>query len=306
MSARLCVGNYASCAYCFEGLNLKVYCIEELSYCLKENAFLLDRDIMSDRLVDWLRQDCGLPDLADELYTLVHKKGSLSAFVCKILEYTGFYDKVIVRDVEQTLKKGAGLNIIEKRKMRIDYLVEQKRYLTAVSEYDALITSWEEASGNGQLQAAELKASLWHNRGTALAGLMRYAEAADSFGKAYETDGSRESLKCFLAAKRMELDDQEYVAYAASLTEAPLMETSLMETSLMDASLTENALPQASQLVLELEQDVERLNSRWEEEIDYLRLMERGNLREEDERSYLEENRRVMQALKEGYRSMTS
>ena len=131
MSARLCVGNYASCAYCFEGLNLKVYCIEELCYCLKENAFLLDRDIMSDRLVDWLRQECGLPDLAADLYTMVHKKGSLSAFVCRILEYTGFYNKTVVRDVEQTLKKGAGLNIIEKRKMRIDYLVEQKKYLSA-------------------------------------------------------------------------------------------------------------------------------------------------------------------------------
>ena len=281
MSTRLCVGNYASCAYCFEGLNLKVYCIEELCYCLKENAFLLDRDIMSDRIVDWLRQECGLQDLAVDLYTMVHKKGSLSAFVSRILEYAGFYDKTVVRDVEQTLKKGAGLNIIEKRKMRIDYLVEQKKYLTAISEYDALIASWEEAAGGGELQAAELKSSLYHNRGTALAGLMRYAEAAESFYKAYETDGNRESLKCFLSAKRMELDDKEYVAYAASL-------------------------PDAAELVLELEQDVERLNSRWEEETDYLRLMERGNLREEDERSYLEENRRLMQALKDGYRSTIS
>ncbi len=280
MSARLCVGNYASCAYCFEGLNLRVYCIEELSYCLKENAFLLDRDIMSDRLVDWLRQECGLPELADELYTMVHKKGSLSAFVSRILEYAGFYDRAVLRDVEQTLKKGAGLNIIEKRKMRIDHLVEQKKYLSAISEYDALISSWEEAAGNGELQAAELKASLYHNRGIALAGLMRYAEAAESFYKAYETDGSRESFKCFLSAKRMELDDKEYVAYAASL-------------------------PDASDLVLELEQDVERLNAAWEEETDYLRLMERRNLREEDERSYLEENRRVMEVLKDGYRSMT-
>ena len=280
MSARLCVGNYASCAYCFEGLNLKVYCIEELCYCLKENAFLLDRDIMSDRLVDWLRQECGLPDLAADLYTMVHKKGSLSAFVCRILEYTGFYNKTVVRDVEQTLKKGAGLNIIEKRKMRIDYLVEQKKYLSAISEYDALISSWEETAGSGELQAAELKASLYHNRGTALAGLMRYTEAAESFYKAYETDGSGESLKSFLSAKRMELDDKEYVAYAASL-------------------------PEAAELVLELEQDVEWLNSRWKEETDYLRLMERGSLREENERSYLEENRRVMQALKDGYRSMT-
>ena len=73
MDARLCVGNYGVHPFCFEGLNLKVYCVEELCFCLKENAYLLDTDIMADRLVDWLGQECGLEDLAEELYHMVHK-----------------------------------------------------------------------------------------------------------------------------------------------------------------------------------------------------------------------------------------
>lgn len=279
MSVRLCVGAYASRPYCFKGWNLRVYCVEELCYAMKENAFLLDTDIMSDRLLDWLDRECELPELAEELYSLVHKKGSLSTFVGRILEYSGFYCAEDIEQVILTLKKGAGLNLLEKRKLRIDHLVEQKKYLAAISEYNALLASWEEALGRKKSMGEELKAAILHNLGTAQAGLMRYTQAADSFRQAYETDQNPESLKCFLAAKRMELSDKEYIAYAASV-------------------------PNSADTVLELEKIAAGLNARWQQEADYMRLVERGYLREEDERSYQEDSDNRLRALKESYRSM--
>lgn len=279
MKVSLCVGNYASNPYCFEGLDLRVYCAEELCFCLKENAFLLDTDIMADRLLEWLERECGLVQLSKELYVLVHKKGSLSSFVSRILEYVGFYDAETIRSVEQTLKRGAGLNVLEKRKLRIDHLVEQKKFQAAVAEYDALLSVWEEGSERGEKPGAGLYAGLLHNKGTALAGMMRYQDAARAFQEAYEADADSGSLLCFLAAKRMELSDREYVDFMAGL-------------------------PEYYEISLQLEQKVEQLNTQWEQETDYLRLMQRKELRKEDERSYLEENRRVVQALKESYRGM--
>ncbi len=285
MDARLCVGNYAVRPYYFEGLDLRVYCVEELCYALKENAFLLDMDIMADRLVDWLGQECGLTDLAEDLHDMVHRKGSFSAFVSCILEYTGFYDSATVQKAVQTLKQGAGLNVLEKRKLRIDSLVEQRKFAAAVREYEVLLTGWDEAAGKadssetGILPGARLYAAMFHNKGTALTGLMRYEEAAESFLAAYEADGDRESLKCFLAARRMALKDHDYIAFVASV-------------------------PEYSETALALEKEVEQMNEQWEQETDYLRLLERKQLRKEDERSYLDDNRRVMQALKEDYRSM--
>ncbi|MBR5248053.1 MAG: hypothetical protein IKV27_03795 [Lachnospiraceae bacterium] len=277
MDARLCVGNYGVHPFCFEGLNLKVYCVEELCFCLKENAYLLDTDIMGDRLVDWLRQECGLEDLAGELHRMVHRKGSFSAFVACILEYTGFYDAETVQKAVQTLKQGAGLNVLEKRKLRIDSLVEQRKFLTAVREYDVLLTGWDEAAKGNAQQGTGLYAALLHNKGTALAGLMKYEEAAESFFAAYDADGAQESLLLFLAAKRMGLKDQDYIAFVASV-------------------------PEYSENALALEKEVEKLNEQWEKEVDRLRLAERALLREEDERSYLDDNCRLLQVLKEDYR----
>ena len=45
MKASLCVGEYCETAYNIEELEIRVYCMEELCYCLKENAFLLDMSI---------------------------------------------------------------------------------------------------------------------------------------------------------------------------------------------------------------------------------------------------------------------
>ncbi len=275
MKVSLSVGNYGAVPYCLEGLGLRVYCVEELCYCLKENAYLLDVDLMSDRLVAWLDQECGLKSLAEELYRMVHHKGSLSAFVIRILDYVGFYDQEILQEVERTLKKGAGLNVLEKRKLRVDQLLELRKYGTALAEYDGILEAWEESAWGG----AELKSAIWHNKGVAYAGLMRYDRAAEAFYTAYETDGKEESLKCFLAAKRMELKSQDYVSFAAEH-------------------------PEYQELALELEKEVEGLNLGWERTADERRLSARSVFRQEDERGYQDENEHMLQAMKAGYRSM--
>lgn len=281
MQISLSVGKYAREPFCLEGLGVRVYCAEELCYCLKENAFLLDRDIMSDQLVRWLKQECGLEGLADELYAMIHKKGSLSAFVIRILEYVGFYDLEAMQEVERTLKKGAGLHILEKKKLRVDQLLTARKFAAALSEYDALLAAWEDHEQQADAPGASVRARILHNRGAAYAGLMRYDRAAESFWQAYETDRSEASLRCFLAAKRMEMSSGEYVSYVAGL-------------------------PECSACALQLEKEVEQWNRKWETEADYKRLAARSDFRQEDERGYQEENAHILQSMKESYRSMSA
>ena len=128
MRISICVGNYAKTPYCIPGLEISVFCVEELCYCMKENAFLLDISVMNDELMEWLDKECGLRDLMRSLYPLVHKKGSLSSFVVTIMRYVGLYEEDIILETEKVLKQGAGLSNIEKRKNQIDLLVKKKKY----------------------------------------------------------------------------------------------------------------------------------------------------------------------------------
>ncbi|MCM1056631.1 MAG: hypothetical protein NC517_03365 [Firmicutes bacterium] len=279
MRVSVCVGNYASTPYCVPGIEINVCCMEELCFVLKENAFLLDLSLMNDELLDWIERECGLKELARALHSMVHKQGSLSAFVATIQNYVGLYDVQTVAETEQVLKQGAGLSSIEKKKNQVDHLVKKKKYISAVRGYDSLIEKWQENVEEGEaLPAAECLAAIWHNKGVALARLMIYEKAAECFLTAYELEGRRDFYRDYLAAKRMALSESEYVSFVAENTER-------------------------YELTLELEKDMERLVGEWEQQPEYLRLYAHRELRTGDRKQkYYEENERLTQALKDSYR----
>jgi len=258
MKASLCVGEYCENAYNVEGLDIRVYSMEELCYCLKENAFLLDLSIMNDKLVDWIGEECKVWELAKQLYPMVHKQGSLSVFVVTILQYVGMYDPEEILQVEQVLKQGAGLSNLEKRKSQIDYMVEKRKYAAAIRGYDMLLETWNHLEQEGkELPAGKVRAAILHNKGVALTGLMFYGKAAYYFNEAWKTDPDREHLDAYLAAKRMELTEDAYVAFAAQNPE----------------NYTES---------LELEKRIEQFEWEWEQQPEYRQLRLRGDWRVND------------------------
>lgn len=279
MRVSVCVGNYASTPYCVPGIEINVYCMEELCFLLKENAFLLDFSVMNDQLLDWIERECGMKELARALHPMVHKQGSLSVFVAAILNFVGLYDGQTVAEAEQVLKQGAGLSNIEKKKSQVDYLVKKKKYRVALKGYDGLIQKWQENVEEGEpLPAADCLASIWHNKGVALTGLMIYEKAAECFLKAYKMERRIDFYRDYLAAKRMVLNESEYVSFAA-----------------------EN--PEGYELTLELEKDMERLTDEWERQPEYLRLYSHRELRASDRKQkYYEESDRLTQTLKDSYR----
>lgn len=287
MRVSVCVGNYAKMPYCIPGLGLNVFCMEELCHCLKENAFLLDLSLMNDGLLDWVERECGLRDLAKALHPMVHRQGSLSAFVLAIQRYVGFFDEPVILEMEQVLKQGAGLTGLEKRKSQIDYLVKKKRYRQALRGYDELLSTLEKEQGEETQESSKTKnppvekaflAKIWHNKGVAYAGLMLYGKAAECFGKACEWDENDDYTVDFMAAKRMELSQEAYVAFAGEHGEWHF-----------DA--------------LELEKKLERFVGEWEQQPDYLRLCNRRELRSRDRRKFCEDSQRLTQALKDSYRA---
>ncbi len=280
MRVSVCVGNYAATPYYIAGLEVPVFCMEELCFCLKENAFLLDHSLMRDELVDWIDKECGLKTLAGELHHLVHKKGSLSAFVTMILEYVGFYESEEIARVGEVLRRGAGLSGIERRKSQIDYLVRRGKYAAAIRGYDGLLAKWSEMElSGGELPAAKVKGAILHNKAVALVGMMFYGYGAQHFREAYETDGDLSHYKAYLAAKRLELDEGAYISFAAEQTIG-------------------------YEYTLELERKIERLTEDWKLQPEFQELLAvRECRRNGDRQGYLEGIEEQVRKLKNNYRS---
>ena len=280
MRVSTCVGNYAEIPYSIPGLEINVYCVEELCYCMKENAFLLDTTLVNENLLKWLEKQCGLRELVKLLYPYVYRKGSLSAFAVTVFQYVGLYEQSVVREIEQVLKQGAGLSSIEKKKSQVDYLIRKKKYNLALKNYDALIAKWEEQVAAGEpVPAVSCLAAIWHNKGVAFAGLMLYEEAAKCFYRAYELAGDAELCKAFLAAKRMALSEEEYVAFVAD-----------------HSHMYEHTL--------ELEKLLENVSAEWEQQPEYLMLYNRRELRAEGNwHQYHIDSERQALKLKDNYRN---
>lgn len=280
MRISISLGKYATTPYAIPGLDTCVYCIEELSYLLGENAALIDQTIMSRGLVDWIARECELTDLADELAPLVERGGSVSNFVCIILEFTGLQDNYYIDSVRKILKRGAGLSTIERHKKQVDYLVEKKKFSSAVRGYRSLLEKWDMVSKDHSsiLPGLNVLAAIHHNLGVAYTGLMLYTQAADAFEQAYKLDGNKEHYIAYLAAMRLGMSDTDYISFAASIPDA------------YDETMT-------------LEKTIERLKSEWKQMGDAHRLHLRRQMRDgEDAQKYYSENERILKALKDTYR----
>ncbi|MCM1144777.1 MAG: hypothetical protein NC318_02445 [Blautia sp.] len=201
-------GNYAKIPYFLEKIYVNVYSLEELCYCLVENAELLDNDIVNGNLVRFLDEQCGLSELAHALYALMNQKGAAHAFVSTILEYAGLYPSEEIMRVESIIKSSAGLSPYEKQKAKADYLLQNKRYSAAIERYSELLV---------RLPAEEkgLRGRILHNLGVIHARLFLFERAQAEFLEAYQISGSRDSLEQFLTAQRLRDNNRDYVNYIA-------------------------------------------------------------------------------------------
>ena len=279
MKVNVCVGNYAKTPYDIDELQISVFCMEELCYCMRENAFLLDMSIMNTALVDWIAQECGLSELAKELYPMVRKSGSLSVFVTIIMEYVGIFESDEIMRVEQALRAGSGLSNLEKRKRQVDYLVKKGKGCEAIRRYDELLKKCsEEFEGKGENPLKTVQAAILHNKGVALASMLEYGAAAECFYEAQEIEPNEVHFRNFLAAKRMELDEEEYLSFLAE------------KMDYYEESLT-------------LEKRIEQLSEKFRESEEWHRLSRLWEWREgSSKQRYYDEVENITQALKESYR----
>ena len=204
----LCTGNYASKPYRFERICVNVYCIEELCYLLSANPFVIDAGIMDRRLAEWIDTECGLTELGHQLLNLLHKGIQPGIFVDTILDYANYNTEAERERIQEALTGSAGLTDCERAKKQGDYLVNNKKYQLAITEYDKLLLQLPEAE-------TELRASIYHNMGVAYGNLFLFESAARYFKRAYELSGIEESGIHYLIAQRKQMSDGEYITFLA-------------------------------------------------------------------------------------------
>lgn len=199
-----CTGELATNPFYFEKVYMNLYSIEELCYVLYENAFMIDKDIMDVKLVDWIDNELKLPELARDLYTMLHQNVQASTFAGTILEYVGYYTKEEIDKAESIFKMNVSMSVFEKWKSKGDFLYENKHYPLALKEYEKALKKMGDEDNT-------LKSQIYNNMGVAYIALRLYESAEECFLTAYKLDGNEKAYEHYLISKRLRLPEDEYI-----------------------------------------------------------------------------------------------
>ncbi len=206
-------GRMADRPYRIHKIERNVYSAEELCYSLEQSAQILDAELLDPELVRWLRDECGLPELAGLLEPYLGKERQLSAFVSVILRYVGFVSEEKEEKTRQIVSSGQGLEPFEKKMAKARYLRENAKPYEALEEYEELLEQLPEPE-------RRLRVKTLREIGRIYAGQFRFRTAAESFQKASSLTDDKEVYLEYLACIRLGLSNSEYLSYIAEHPES--------------------------------------------------------------------------------------
>lgn len=211
-NVRLCVGRKADNPYYFNTVCMNVYCVEEICYLFALNPFMISDEIMLPPFINWLKDECNLPDLALRLNHALSMKCRISEYVNIILNYVNYCTPDEIEQITDTLKTNAGLSNLERKKQQADYLLKNNRFEAAVEEYEALLNLLPEIE-------TSLKPLIYQNIGYAYAKLFMFETASRYYKRSFEISGMSEVGIQYLASLRMYMSDEEYLSMLSSRPE---------------------------------------------------------------------------------------
>ncbi len=205
-----CTGRKGNRPFYLNKICVRIYSADELAYCVCENPELLETDIFTTELVQWLEDECGVREMAQELSRCIARSVPLTRYVEAVLNNVAYVSVREKKAILEIVRQGSGGNVIRRRKTHADFYLRKERYAHAIREYDALIEQVDESE-------REFLGGVYYNRGIALARQFLFAQAEESFRNAYLLDPKKEYFYGYAAAMRMRLPERDYIAQISSM-----------------------------------------------------------------------------------------
>lgn len=266
----LCNQPIAAMPYYIEALSLNIYSLEELVYVIEHHPFLLDEGFFHEELLSWIERDVGEGELAASLRQALVNELGITRVVEQILNATGYLSYEAGMRVIGQIREMQHKTVFERRKIRADRYVENKKYVNALLEYRRILQMEEECRKNPVVCG-----NIWHNQGVVFTRLYLFAEAQECFEKAYKYHTNLESIYEAMAACSYLGNDDEVIALAKNYG--------------IDQQEAEGLLENWKKI-----RESEEIRKK-EEEIDTIFASEKAGL----DTPPLEENRELMQLLHE-------
>ena len=200
-----CKNSIAASPYYIEEASLNVYSLEELSYFILNNVYLLSRNFMTPELCNWIGRELKQKQLQDELMDMIRNNAPLHLFIGHLLASNGYSSKKEIKDTLAIISTFENKSEAECKKMRADRLMAADKVVDAIYEYESLL-----ADDLARTMSRSVEGDVYHNLGCAFAKLFFFEEAIRCFDEAYKRNQKLHSLNCLLYAARCKRDKKAF------------------------------------------------------------------------------------------------
>lgn len=186
----LCKGKRTSKAYILKGTNTRIYTIEELSYYIYNNIYVVSDKLIDINLIQWIGYSLELDDLKQ---ALMQSLNNFKLSIEIILSYSNYYSEIQIKAALDILDDISKLSIIERRIYRANKYIAENNHNLALYEMDKIIKSKEINK-----ISKEKFGDILHNYGVSTGIYYGFVFAKDHFKKAYENNQNESSLYNYL------------------------------------------------------------------------------------------------------------
>lgn len=220
----LCSGARAKIPYLITQIGIRIYSMEELCYCLYHHVYLIDDEMFSEALIDFIDTELKLPERAQKLRLLRKQNSDIKTIVTVIMCSTDYYTEQEIKALLKTLDDVIGMPMVKRNCVKAGTYLREYQYAKAAQEYERIINSKEAM----QLTPQEY-GDLYHNLGVARVHITGLKEATKLFQEAYERNHREESLIQYLLALKINNHEEEYQKSSEEYQLAPYLEDRIRE-----------------------------------------------------------------------------
>ncbi|HWT26688.1 MAG TPA: hypothetical protein VN131_02005 [Mobilitalea sp.] len=189
----LCSGSRTNRPYVFSSTGIRVYSIEELCWYLYNYVYMLDQELFTDSLFDWIGTELKLNDRADKLRALKSQNADMKTIVTVILCSADYYTEEEIKSLLKILDQIIGMPPIKRNCIKANTFLKKNQFSEASGEYERIINSKEAAE-----LTPEEYGDILHNLAVAKVHLKGASEASEIFLQAYQRNLKEESLRQYL------------------------------------------------------------------------------------------------------------
>ena len=211
----LCRSRYAKRPYYISNMAINIYSLEELCYYIYNNIYLIGTDLFDEGLISFIRNELSEPELSSQLEFLTEENAGLSELVITVLQYVDYYSPEEIANIRNIIDELDTQNPLERIKARADNFLSNKRYSSAIRNYDSVVNAKKDMELPDVFYGG-----VWHNMGVSYARMYDFYQAKRCFERAYVLNRSEESKKAALYAECLNNngkyndseDEEEYIA----------------------------------------------------------------------------------------------